>query len=207
MSLTGQLRLSVGDEIPAQYRLNTGPKRWLIYVLAGTAAVSIAAIATFFIIKSMRDTPTVTSTIISVDSTPTGATVYYDGQKLDEKTPMRIDQVPVGTKHKLRFELGHYKPITQDVDVPQNGTEARALAILERQKGKIRVDSQPTGAEIRLNGNSEVRGRTPMTLSDMDMETIKSIELRLKDYQPYIQPLEWPSNGEIDISKKLERSK
>jgi hypothetical protein len=36
---------------------------------------------------------------------------------------------------------------------------------------------------------------------------VKSIELRLKDYQPYIQQLDWPTTGEITISKKLERSK
>ena len=205
MTLTGQLRLSEGDEIPAQYRLDGGSKRWFVYILAGTFAVTIAATVTFFIIRSMRDTPAVTTASIHVDSTPTGATVYYDGQKLPEKTPMKIDEVPVSTKHQIRLELDHYRPVTQDADVSSSGNEVRVLALLDRIRGKIRLDSQPTGAEIRLN--DRVRGHTPATLSDIDMESAKTLELRLKDYQPYIQQLDWPTAGEITISKKLERSK
>jgi hypothetical protein len=205
MTLTGQLRLSEGDEIPAQYRLDGGSKRWFLYVIAGTFAVTIAATATFFIIRSMREAPAVTTASIHVDSTPTGATVYYDGQKLPEKTPMKIDEVPVSTKHQIRLELDHYKPVTEVADVSSSGNEVRVLALLDRIRGKIHFDSQPSGAEIRLNDH--VRGRTPATLSDIDMESVKSIELRLKDYQPYIQQLDWPTTGEITISKKLERSK
>ena len=204
MTLTGQLRLSEGDEIPAQYRLGSS-KRWFVYILAGTFAVTVAATVTFFVIRSMRDTPTATTASIHVDSTPTGATVYYDGQKLSEKTPMKIDEVPVSTKHQIRLELDHYRPVTQDADVSSSGSEVRVLALLDRIKGKIRFDSQPNGAEIRLNDH--LRGHTPATLSDIDMESAKTIELRLKDYQPYIQQLDWPTTGEITISKKLERSK
>jgi hypothetical protein len=205
MTLTGQLRLSEGDEIPAHYRLGGGSKRWFLYVIAGTFAVTIAATVTFFIIRSIREAPAVTTASIHVDSTPTGATVYYDGQKLPEKTPMKIDQVPVSTKHQIRLELEHYKPVTQDADVSSSGNEVRVLALLDRIRGKIHFESQPSGAEIRLNDH--LRGHTPATLSDIDMESANTIELRLKDYQPYIQALDWPTTGEITISKKLERSK
>ncbi len=37
------------------------------------------------------------------------------------------------------------------------------------------------------------------------MSSAKTLELRLKDYQPLIQPLEWPANGEININTKLQR--
>jgi hypothetical protein len=37
------------------------------------------------------------------------------------------------------------------------------------------------------------------------MAEAKRLELRLKDYQPYIQQLTWPANGEIDIDTKLGR--
>jgi hypothetical protein len=118
---------------------------------------------------------------------------------------MKIDEVPVSTKHQIRLELDHYKPVTQDADVSSSGNEVRVLALLDRIRGKIRFDSQPSGAEIRLN--DRLRGHTPATLSDIDMESAKTIELRLKDYQPYLQQLDWPTTGEITISKKLERSK
>jgi hypothetical protein len=37
------------------------------------------------------------------------------------------------------------------------------------------------------------------------MGSAKRLELRLKEYSPYIQTLTWPSNGEIDIDQKLVR--
>jgi hypothetical protein len=38
----------------------------------------------------------------------------------------------------------------------------------------------------------------------VDLAT-KRLELRLQDYQPYVQELTWPSNGQIDIDARLQR--
>jgi hypothetical protein len=69
--------------------------------------------------------------------------------------------------------------------------------------GKLVVNTQPANAEILIDG--QLRGRAPTTINDIDMANAKTVELRLKDYQPYSQKLEWPSNGEIDIDRKLQK--
>jgi hypothetical protein len=69
--------------------------------------------------------------------------------------------------------------------------------------GKLRVITQPDGAEIWIDG--KLRGRAPTTIADIDMGSAKVLELRLKDHQPYMQSLEWPANGEININQKLTR--
>jgi hypothetical protein len=69
--------------------------------------------------------------------------------------------------------------------------------------GKIQIISTPSGAEVRIN--SELRGRTPITINDVDMSSAKRIELRLKDYQPFVQDLTWPSDGRIQIDARLIR--
>jgi serine/threonine protein kinase len=204
MSLTGQLRLFEADELPPHYKLDTGPKRWFIYIVAGLLAISVAAATTFFIIRTTRDT-TPTSGAIHVESVPPGAEVSFDGNRMSEKTPLTIEGIPVGTRHQIRVELPHYKPHVEEIDVPKTGADVPVMALMHPLTGKIRVDSTPAGAEIRIN--DAIRGRTPTTLNDLDMGTAKQIELRLKDYEPYIQKLEWPANGEIDIQKKLERTK
>jgi hypothetical protein len=65
------------------------------------------------------------------------------------------------------------------------------------------VVTQPEGAEIRIDG--QLRGRSSMTITDIDMSSAKTLEIRLKDYQPFIQELQWPANGEININQKLQR--
>jgi hypothetical protein len=74
---------------------------------------------------------------------------------------------------------------------------------LQQITGKIIVDSQPGGAEIWLDG--QLRGRTPTTLNDIDMATTKKLELRLKDYQPFVSELKWPPNGQLSFAPKLLR--
>jgi serine/threonine protein kinase len=205
LSLTGQLRLFEADELPPQYKLDTGPKRWFIYIVAGLLAISVAAATTFFIIRTTRDT-TATTGAVHVESSPVvGAVVFFDGQQMSEKTPLTIEGIPVGTRHQIRVELARHKPYVEDIDVPKSGAEVPVMALMHPLAGKIRVDSTPDGAEIRIN--DVVRGRTPMTINDLDMGVVKKIELRLKDYDPYTQQLDWPPGGEIDIRAKLTRPK
>ena len=68
--------------------------------------------------------------------------------------------------------------------------------------GKLRIATRPDGADICIDG--QLRGRTSTTINDIDMASAKKLELRLKDYRPYVQALEWPANGEIDLDIKLE---
>jgi hypothetical protein len=111
--------------------------------------------------------------------------------------------VPVGTRHEIEVELARYKPHVETVDVPKRGGEVPVKAFLTPITGKLRVVTQPDGAEIWIDGT--LRGRAPGTITDIDMASAKVLELRLKDYQPYVQKLEWPKNGEININQKLQR--
>jgi hypothetical protein len=129
--------------------------------------------------------------------------VSYDGTKLAGLTPMHIDKVPLGTRHEIKVELARHKAFVDNVDIPKNGGEVTLNAALKPITGKLVVVTQPDGAEIRIDG--QLRGRAPTTINDIDMASAKTVELRLKDYQPYIQNLEWPANGEIDIDKKLQK--
>ncbi|MEO8706027.1 MAG: PEGA domain-containing protein, partial [Kofleriaceae bacterium] len=203
MTLTGQMRLFEVDEIPAQYKLGAARRRWFTYIVAGMLAISVAAIATFLIIRATRENPSKTAGVIVVESVPAGAEVYYDNQRLAGTTPMTIDEVPLGTRHDIRVELPKHKPYLETVDVSKAIGEAKVSATLKIVTGKLVINSRPGGAEIRING--EVRGRTPGKIEDLDMGAAKKLELRLKDYQPYIEDLKWPADGEIQLDIPLQR--
>ena len=201
MTLTGQLRLFEADEMPSQYNVTGGPK-WIKLVIAGVLAISVAAGVTFFIIKATRDSaPTVGR--VNIESVPSGAEVVFDGTRLAGTTPMTVDSVPVGTRHEIRVELARHKAYTETVDIPKIGGEVPIKAMMTPITGKVRVITQPDGAEIWIDG--KLRGRAPTTINDIDMASAKVLELRMKDYKPYTQALEWPANGEINIDQKLQR--
>ncbi|HEY5924665.1 MAG TPA: PEGA domain-containing protein, partial [Kofleriaceae bacterium] len=202
MSLTGQIRLFEADEIPDKYKVSGGGGRWVKLVIAGILAISVAAGVTFFIIKSTQDTPPEVGTI-RVESVPPGAEVTFDNTRLAGVTPMNIDSVPVGTRHEIKVELARHKPYVETVDIPKRGGEVPVKAFLTPITGKLTVITDPDGAEIWVDG--KLRGRAPMTITDIDMSSAKQLELRLKDYQPHVQALQWPDNGKIDINQKLLR--
>jgi serine/threonine protein kinase len=202
MTLTGQLRLFEADEIPDKYKVSGTTSRWIKLAIAGVIAIALAAGVTVFIIKATRDNPPETASI-RVESVPPGGEVTFDGTRLAGSTPMTIDSVPVGTRHEIKVELARHKPHVETVDVPKRGGEVPVKAFLTPIAGKLRVVTQPDGAEIWIDGI--LRGRAPGTISDIDMASAKVLELRLKDYQPYVQKLEWPKNGEININQKLQR--
>jgi hypothetical protein len=202
MTLTGQLRLFEVDELPSQYKLGAARRRYFTYIIAAILAISVAAGVTFLIVRSTRETaPTVGS--VYVESVPAGAEVTFDGTRLADKTPLTVKNVPIGTRHEVKVELARHKPYTDTVDIPKTGTEVPVMALLKPVTGKLVINSQPGGAEVWINGGN--RGRTPTTINDVDLNTSKRIELRLKDYQPYQQDLEWPSSGQITIDAKLQR--
>ncbi|HUS28954.1 MAG TPA: protein kinase [Kofleriaceae bacterium] len=201
MSLTGQLRLFEADELPAHYNVSSGG-RWIKLAIAGILAISVAAGVTFFIIKSTRDSaPTVGR--VNIDSVPPGAEVVFDGTRLAGATPMTVDSVPVGTRHEIKVELPRHKPYVETVDIPKTGGEVPVKAMMVPITGKLRVITTPDGAEIWIDG--KLRGRAPTTIADIDMGSAKLLELRLKDYKPYQQSLQWPANGEINIDAKLQK--
>ena len=201
MSITGQMRLYEVDELPSQYQLVAARRRWFTYIVSGILAVSVAAAVTFLIIRSMRDsTPVVGS--VHIESVPSGADVLFDGTRLTDKTPLTIDGAPVGTRHTIRLELARHEPADETVDIPKAGGVISVTRTLTPITGKVIVDSEPPSAEIRING--QLRGRTPAIIKDVDMDNARKIELRLKDYQPFVQDLtQWSSDGKIQIKATL----
>ena len=201
MSITGQMRLFEADELPSQYKLGAARRRWLTYIFSGALAVSVAAAVTFLIIRSMREAPPTVGSV-HIESVPPNADVLFDGTRLPNgKTPLTIDKVPVGTPHVIRVEYPRHQAYEETIDIPRKGGEIAVTATLKPITGKILVNSVPPNAEIHVGG--QLRGRTPATVNGIDMESAKRLEIRLKDYQPYVQDLNWPPDGKITVDVKL----
>jgi eukaryotic-like serine/threonine-protein kinase len=201
-TLTGQMRLFEVDDLPPQYRLQSRRRRMIGYGFAAVLAVSLAALATFLIIRAMRERTQVAALgSIRVESVPPGADVFLDGQHVPGRTPLTIEKVPTGARHEVRVELAKHKPAVESVDVGDDGGTMSLQVVLPPVLGRLVINSRPGGAEIRIDG--EPRGRTPGKIEDLDMGSTRKLELRLKDFQPHIQDLVWPTSGQIELDVAL----
>ena len=202
MSLTGQMRLFEVDEIPSQYKIGAARRRWFSYIVAGIVAVSVAAIATFLIIRMTREGASPTHGSIIVESLPAGADVVYDNTKVGI-TPLTIDEVPLSSRHLIQIVLPRHAVYEETVDIPKATGQSKVMAILKQITGKLVVDSKPEKADILING--EPKGQTPKTIVDLDMGSAKTVEIRLKGFQPIIQELKWPQDGTIRLDVILKK--
>ena len=115
------------------------PKIFTIFSkAAGIAAISLAAFATFFIVKSTRKAPVVQGSV-RVDSVPAGAAVSVDGKLLSNITPLTINNLPAGTSHDLVLTMTRHKQYSTRIEVPKTGGVIPVTAIMTPITGTLRV--------------------------------------------------------------------
>lgn len=99
---------------------------------------------------------------LRVRSDPPGARVMMGGEEKG-KTPLFLPEVPIGT-YRLLVALPGYKPYVADVVIKAD-EETVVDAILERERGSLRVETEPPGALIVVDGKA--RGKSPLSLKDV----------------------------------------
>ncbi len=110
---------------------------------------------------------------MTIDSTPTGATVYLDDEKIG-KTPL-TRELPVDVarnKMHMRLEKAGYKPLNTE---PDFSPPAKRHYTLQKGMSELAMDSDPAGATVRINGIKI--GETPMSTERV---TGKSVDIRVE---------------------------
>ena len=197
---TGRMRALELDEIPPHYRIKREGPRWFVLLGIALTAVATAASVTFLVLRSNRQ-QAISSAALRLDSFPSGASVFIDDKPVAETTPLVYRQVRPSGRYTVRFELPKHKPYSQQISIASTGGEMSINPTLQPLTGRIRVVSDPEGADVFIN--SLPRGKTPVTVSDLDMDNTKAIELRHPRADPYRQELVWPESGTIDLDLKL----
>lgn len=187
-TLSAQMRALEIDELPPQYKLNSGRGR-MWRVLLAVLVIALGAIAAVVIIGRGSAPPPTASIVI--DSKPSGATVTIDGVEVAEKTPLAWKTKP-GARHELVVTLPGYQPYKDTVLIPDAGGDVKVLAFLPARTVRLRVVSTPPGADVYISGN--LRGRTPLELGELDPASVAEVEVRLKDYAPQRKPVTWAAD-------------
>ncbi|MBR4172710.1 MAG: PEGA domain-containing protein [Kiritimatiellae bacterium] len=135
--------------------------------------------------------------LLLVTSEPAGADVTAGGLSLG-KTPLFVTTLPSG-KNRLKVSSTGY--ISKEITVTLEGrSPAKEHVVLSSDSGTLSIDSDPTGAEVTVNGLP--RGTTPCRVSRIS--GISVLELRAEGYKPVKREISL-SPGEVrDVRIPLE---
>src|SRR5262245_59330163 len=89
-----------------------------------------------------------------VQSAPSGARVYIDGEDSGKITPATLTDLPSGEHHKLVVRMTGFRDSSQEVTIPEAGQSTHLQIPLQLAPGygSVGVDSDPPGAVVLING-------------------------------------------------------
>jgi serine/threonine protein kinase len=179
-----------------EYDLRGGSRRKWVFLTVLVAGLAAAA----FVLTRMASGEDATSggARMAIATTPAGAHVAVNEVALTEPTPVIYESVRPGETYELKISLRGYKPEVRKEVMPPAGGLYNVLVPLERIRVSLRVETDPPGASVYLNGNP--RGSAPLTLEELDPDEAVKIEIRKKGFTPVLQDLTW---GEEERTKEL----
>jgi hypothetical protein len=132
-----------------------------------------------------------TSGDIDVSSTPSGASVYLNGEYKGETRasgPLYITGVSPGS-YTLVMKKSGYLDYTTATQVDAGSTAQVSAALVPASSSttiaSAEIFSQPSGADVLIN--NAYKGITPLSLDNIPVDPTKtySVEIRLTGYTPY----------------------
>jgi serine/threonine protein kinase len=126
----------------------------------------------------------------SLETSPPGATVALDGQDLGGITPLRVGNLLART-YEVKVKLAGFKEHTARVDVRSGVDQSLPRVMLEPERVRVRVTSEPSGAEAVVVRGSEKRtlGRTPIDVTLDNDGSGWTLQVRKSGYEEYEQPI------------------
>jgi hypothetical protein len=119
--------------------------------------------------------------VLVVTSDPPGAAVTLDGRVLAGATPLVVEDVVLSSAHQVQASLPGHKGAAVEVR-PAVGDKVRRVHLqLATALGPLRVESDPPGAEVRLDGAPA--GTTPLTIPGVRLDERHRLDLSLPGHE------------------------
>ena len=119
--------------------------------------------------------------------------MFLDGSFKGE-SPQSIQNILAG-KHKVRVEMDGYEPYEQEVEVAGHD-EYHVNATLQEKYARIKIDTDPTGGEVFLNG--EARGKAPVSLGPLH-EGEYAIRITKHGFDPVDRKVTLKKGADLDL--------
>jgi serine/threonine protein kinase len=132
------------------------PRPWTQITIA--VLFMVLGMVAFQLLRAKKPEPQ-----LEIVSVPAGAKVSVDHRKQEGATPLRITGLESGRKYDLRVELAGYVP--WEATYHASPGAVRHIAVLKPITGEVHVASEPSGANVWLDGVAI--GKTPLTISSI----------------------------------------
>ncbi len=111
-------------------------------------------------------------------STP-NSQVYVDGAQLPDDATKQPIALKADVPHEVRVTKAHREEVLLSVTL-KPGQELSRSVDLVPQKGRLRIETEPSFAEVVVNGRRA--GQSPITLKDLDPEKPFKVMVRHRGY-------------------------
>ena len=138
---------------------------------------------------------------VRVLSEPDGARVLVDGQGMGA-TPLDIGALQTGA-HELRLTLPGYAVETQNVKVGPGDAEQVLRVRMRAVAGNLRVESDPPGASVALDGQD--KGKTPLALTGLGVGAHR-VDIALDGYLAATRTVEVQDQRTAEVVEALVRA-
>jgi hypothetical protein len=96
---------------------------------------------------------------LQINSTPSGAEIFLNGEKINGTTPAKIQDLPINPLYEVRLRLASFNPITVTALQLHEDSVVSIHRNFSRSTSQGQITSVPDGAQIFVNG--ELLGKTP----------------------------------------------
>ncbi|HEU4382288.1 MAG TPA: serine/threonine-protein kinase [Anaeromyxobacteraceae bacterium] len=144
-------------------------------VLAGLVAGSMAAAG--FLAAAVW----LARGVVVVTSNPPGAEVIVDGKPGADRTPAVVEGLRLSQPHTVEIRAADRRAVAVELDPRPGELVRRVHGELPSLIGSITVESDPPGAEVRLDGRAV--GTTPLTLPGIRVDQRHRIDLTLSGHE------------------------
>lgn len=138
--------------------------------------------------------------VLTIDSSPQGATVLVNGVRLPQVTPV---DYPAAAQAKLEvvLRLDGYEE-HGETQVLESGKNLRIVPTLRPYVASLSVNSSPEGALVVLDG--EELGVTPFISATLRPGKARKLELKLKDHTTFETEVDLVRNELAKVNKSLK---
>lgn len=134
-----------------------------------------------------------------ITSYPVGAAVKLDGEDAGT-TPCLIGKVTVG-QHTIKLSLPGYHHLFTNIEIKENELKDFNFR-LKPMYGSISINTQPSGADVFLNG--KYIGRSPRRIEDL-LAVNHWVRINQSGYQKWEKEIQLEADQTTSVEVKLEK--
>jgi tRNA A-37 threonylcarbamoyl transferase component Bud32 len=159
-----------------------GPERIRTVRVGAGRAVAVGVVAGIAVAAAgFALAPWLQDGVLVVTSSPPGAQVTLDGRAVPGATPLVLEGIRLSEGHRVELSLPAHRPVAAEVRA-EPGRLARTVHLaLASALGAFTVESEPSGADLALDGKP--LGRTPFVVKGVRVDERHRVDLSLPGFE------------------------